>query len=181
MEQVTENTVVETDGEATSEATSEAPTKTTIRPDVSKMVKTGSGSYHKDDFLGNTLAGLSVEQVKQIAEQVGVEVGKYAHLNPGQQRMNIGNTLRKLVADTDERGLEGASLDKAVAANLASEKVRDKIEELATGMKAANAEAEAAEKAEKAAAAEAKAAAKEAAKKTKPAETAPADGEQKAE
>jgi len=144
-------------------------TKTAIRPDTSKMVKAKGGSFHKDDFLGHALAGLSVEQVKSIANTVGVEVSKYEHLNPGQQRMTIGNKLRALTKDVDENGLDGAALDKAVAANVESEKIRDQISVLAEEMKeagaAAKAEAAAAKEAAKAEKAEAAAAKKAAAAK----------------
>lgn len=122
------------------------PTKTSIRPNIANMVKTKGGSYHKDDFIGSVLAGLTVDQVKAVATECGLDVAKYSHLNPGQQRMTLGNSLRKLTNMVDENGLEGAVLDKAVDANLAAEKARDQIEELAAEMKEAN-EAAAAEKA----------------------------------
>lgn len=34
-----------------------------------------------------------------VAAEYRVDAGKYAHLNPGQQRMNVGNRLRPLVPD----------------------------------------------------------------------------------
>lgn len=75
--------------------------KVTIRPDTSKMVKSASGSFHKDDLIGNELAGLSLDQVKQIAGEVGIDHSKWSHLNNGQQRMIIGSTLRKINASED--------------------------------------------------------------------------------
>lgn len=72
-------------------------TKAKIRPNIANMVKTPGGSFHKDDAIGNALAGLTLEQVKHIAAETGIDVGKYAHLNNGQQRMTIGGILRKLV------------------------------------------------------------------------------------
>lgn len=156
-----------------------APTKPAIRPDTSKMVKTASGSYHKDDFVGSTLSGLTVAQVLVVAVLVGLEASKYAHLNPGQQRMTLGNQLRKMCAEVDETGLEGAALDKAVAANIESEIVRDLISAKAEELKAENAAAKeaadaakAAIKAEKAAAT----AAKKAAKAPKVADSAEGEG-----
>lgn len=116
--------------------------KTVIRPDTSKMVKAKGGSFHKDDFIGNTLSGLSVDQVKVIATEMGLDVEKYAHLNPGQIRMTLGNALRKLANVTEEDGTD---------AN------RARIEDLADGMKRANEEAAEAKAAEKADAAAAKA------------------------
>lgn len=70
--------------------------KIVIRPDITKMVKTKSGSYHKDDFIGNELTGLSLDQVKEIASAISVDTNKWSHLNNGQQRMTIGGVLRKL-------------------------------------------------------------------------------------
>lgn len=72
-------------------------TKAKIRPNIANMIKTPGGSFHKDDAIGNALAGLTLEQVKHIAAETGIDVGKYAHLNNGQQRMTIGGILRKLV------------------------------------------------------------------------------------
>lgn len=117
--------------------------KTTIRPDTSKMVKTANGSFHKDDFIGNKLAGLSVAQVLAIGAELGVDTGKYAHLNPGQQRMNVGNALRRMSANPE-----------------AAEKIATIADPMHEANAAAKAEAEAAK-------AEAKAA-KEAAKAAKP-------------
>lgn len=155
------------------------PAKPVIRPDVSKMIKTATGSYHKDDFVGSALAGLSVAQVLLVAVAVGLDDSKYSHLNPGQQRMTLGNQLRRMCAHFVEEGLEGAALDKAVAANVESEKVRDIVVALATEFKEANAAAkEAADaakvavKAEKAAAT----AAKKAAKAPKVADSAEGEG-----
>lgn len=135
------------------------PAKTSIRPDVSKMIKTANGSYHKDDALGHALAGLTVDQVKTIGTDLGVEVGKYAHLNPGQQRMNIGNALRRISADPE-------ALEKIV--NLAGTFKEGN---------AAKAEAEAAEKAAaKAAKAAEKAAKPKKEKKAKVADSAEGEG-----
>ena len=154
--------------------------KTVIRPDTSKMVKAKGGSFHKDDFIGNKLAGLTVAQVLTIGAEMGVEVSKYSHLNPGQQRMTLGNQLRARCADVSEDGLEGEALDKAIAANVASEKIRDTIEGLAAGMKESNANDAAAKAAEKEAAKAEKAAAaaeKKAAKKAKVADSAEGEGD----
>ena len=126
------------------EVTAVAGTK--IRPNIANMVKTKGGSFHKPDFVGTTLAGLTVEQVKEIGTGLGMDVSKYAHLNPGQVRMTIGNKLRAMTKDVEETGLEGAALDKAIAANVASEKVRDDVTEQANAFREAN-EAAAAEKA----------------------------------
>ena len=61
-----------------------AAKKTTIRPNIANMVKTAGGSYHKDDFVGNALAGLTLDQVKNISSEIGLDPSKYEHLNNGQ-------------------------------------------------------------------------------------------------
>ena len=134
-----------------------AATKTTIRPNIANMVKTAGGSFHKADFVGETLNGLTVDQVKEIGAELGLDVGKYSHLNPGQIRMTIGNKLRKTTKDvpeTNEDGspLEAKALDKAVAANKAAEEVRDTISTMADKFKETNAELAAEKLAAKAAA-----------------------------
>ena len=86
------------------EATTETPnpdtvsTKTVIRPDTSKMVKGARGTMHKGDFVGHALDGLSVDEALAVAAKVGLgdKVEKNRHLNPGQQRMCIGGSLRAL-------------------------------------------------------------------------------------
>jgi hypothetical protein len=80
-----------------------APAKTRITPNVANMVKT-NGSQHKDDVVGNALAGLKIDEVKEIAEEMGLDSAKYDHLNVGQQRMNLGNGLRRLAKS--EEGAE---------------------------------------------------------------------------
>ncbi len=41
--------------------------------------------------------GLNIEALYAVAAEYGVDGSAYRHLNPGQQRMNIGNRLRKCV------------------------------------------------------------------------------------
>ena len=81
--------------------------KTTIKPNTEKWAKT-DGKAHTDDFIGHTLAGLTLDQVKHVAEKVGVDHHKYDHLNVGQQRMNLGNRLRTLVKPNDKGTHEDA-------------------------------------------------------------------------
>lgn len=129
--------------------------KTAIRPNVANMVKAAGGSYHKDDFVGTTLNGLTVAQVLEIGTALGMEVAKYGHLNPGQQRMTVGNKIRKLTAIREVPEVGGKPDQKVVDANEAAAAVRDQIEDLAEAAKEANkaaAEAKAAEKAAKSAA-----------------------------
>lgn len=134
--------------------------KVSIRPNTAGMVKTKGGSFHKDDFIGTTLAGLSVAQVKEIAAGLGIEVGKYDHLNAGQQRMTIGNALRKLAADEEKANQIAAAADdlkeenEQVAADKVAAKEAAKVEKEAkkAAEKAAKAQAAADKKAQKAAA-----------------------------
>ena len=116
----------------------EVKAKVVIRPDTSKMVKTKGGSFHTDDFIGNALAGLTVDQVIVIGTEMGIDASKYTHLNRGQQRMTIGTALRKLAKN-------GEGDDAA------------KIENLADSFRADNEKAAEAKAAEKAAAKAAKA------------------------
>lgn len=40
---------------------------------------------------------LDLDLLHEVAAEFGVDASRYAHLNPGQRRMNVGNRLRKLV------------------------------------------------------------------------------------
>lgn len=142
--------------------TEQAVVKTAIRPNIANMVKTKGGSYHKDDFVGVTLAGLSVAQVLAIGSARGIDVTKYAHLNPGQQRMTVGNKLRAMTAIKEVPEIDGKPDQNICDANEKTAAVRDAIEDMAAEMKEANA-AEAQAKAD----AKAKAAAEKAAAKAK--------------
>lgn len=132
---------------------------TKIRPNIANMVKAPGGSFHKNDFVGNTLSGLTLDQVKEIAAAIGLNVDKYGHLNNGQQRMTLGNQIRKLTnGETGDANL-------ATVENLASQfkAMNEKAAADAAAAKEAVKAAKAQEKAEKEAA---KKAAKEAKAKT---------------
>ena len=138
-------------------------TKAKIRPNIANMVKTPGGSFHKDDFIGNSLAGLLLAQVIHIALKCGVDTNKYNHLNNGQIRMTLGGILRKLVKlpnvpeGTDYTEEQKEAADKANA-------VRGQITTLAGDFRDANKAADVARIAEKEAAIKAKADAKAAVK-----------------
>lgn len=141
--------------------------KTTIRPNITNMTKTPGGSYHKPDFIGDALAGLTVAQVLAIAVVVGLNADKYSHLNPGQQRMTLGNSLRKLTNIVEVPEVDGKPDQKVCDKNEAAAAVRDSITDLADKYRAENAAAkEAAAKAKADAKAE-----KAAAKAAKPTES----------
>jgi len=149
--------------------TTQTPTKTTIRPNIKNMIKTPGGSFHKDDTIGNALDGLTLEQVKHIATETGIDVGKYAHLNNGQQRMTIGGILRKLVKVPEvAEGVEAT--DKQKEALETATAVLSQINTLASDFRDANkaaADAAAAEKEAAKAEKEAAKAEKDAAKAAK--------------
>lgn len=70
-------------------------------------LKTASGSpvlATSNDVVVHLLAGKDTDGLKAIADEYGV-IWKWDHLNPGMQRMNLGNRLRALVrAGTIEIG-----------------------------------------------------------------------------
>lgn len=80
-----------------------AETKTVIRPNLKNYVraKSGSGkrSHRTDDFVARTLDGKTLDAIKSGAALLGVDVAKWEKLNPGQQRMLIGNALRHRLVD----------------------------------------------------------------------------------
>ncbi|MDB5704402.1 MAG: hypothetical protein JWN66_1518 [Sphingomonas bacterium] len=49
------------------------------------------------DRVNNRQGTLDLERLRSVAAEYGIDAAKYGHLNPGQQRMNIGNRLRRLV------------------------------------------------------------------------------------
>lgn len=71
---------------------------------IDKSVRTPSGGFSvsNGDDVAKSLNGLSLEQLEKIATRAGLadRLKKWAHLNPGMQRMNLGNVLR---AATDKK------------------------------------------------------------------------------
>lgn len=95
--------------------------KTKIAPDTDKYVTSraasGAKSLHTNDTVAIALDGLSIDQVKQVAGNMGVEeVNKYDHLNPGQIRMNLGNRIRGTFnkAEREKEGSGQSALTKAM-------------------------------------------------------------------
>jgi colicin import membrane protein len=71
---------------------------------VDKECKTAGGhaSVDKNDELAQKLRGLTIDEVYTHAEAILKEpkadlMAKYAHLNTGMQRMNLGNRMRAAV------------------------------------------------------------------------------------
>lgn len=71
-----------------------------------KVTKTKDGTRHVDnnDTIAKDLRGLDLDGVykvasKMLGESVRALKGKYGKLNPGMQRMNLGNRMRKATRD----------------------------------------------------------------------------------
>ena len=161
--------------------------KTRIEIETNNYVKgkgpSGGTTFHNGDAVATNLAGLSLEAVYSVASQamfVPVEdlQAKYGHLNPGQQRMNLGNRLRGLVQKVDkananlkegeEAGPSGAEILADIAKPFLEAAAAEIKEAEAARQKAA--EEKAAEKARKEAEKEAKKAEAKAAKEAAAAE-----------
>ena len=159
----------------TTEVTTPATDKTTIRPNLENYVtaKSASGkrTHRIDDLTARTLDGKSLEEVVSGGAALGIDVGKWAHLNNGQRRMLIGNAIRKMLTATKE------PLSEKALADVFGEPAAPYDAEAAAAAAKAAAEAKEKKAAEKAAAAEKKAAdnaAKAEAKKAADAEKAAA-------
>lgn len=151
------------------QTTEDAPTKTVIRPNIKNYVRAKSGAgkrtHRIDDFTARSLDGKTVEQVLEGGAKLGINVGKWSHLNPGQQRMLVGNAIRNLLNAKKD------PIEEAAVTAVFGEPAAPYDAEAAAAAKAAAEEERAAKKAAKEAAA-AEAAAKKAAKL----EAGPADG-----
>ena len=111
--------------------------KAIIRPNIANMVKTAGGSYHKDDFVGNALAGLTLDQVKNISSEIGLDPSKYEHLNNGQQRMTLGSQIRKHAADEEIQNVITNMSTEYREVNLAAAQEAAEAKEAAKAEKAA--------------------------------------------
>lgn len=90
---------------------------TRIRPDWSQLTKvqaaSGKRSFDNADTIAVKMRGKTLEEVAVIASEILADEGepmtakallaKYAHLNPGHQRMCIGNKVRAAI----KRGEDG--------------------------------------------------------------------------
>lgn len=99
--------------------------KTIIRANTEKYQRakaaSGAMSQHNGDAVAQTLVGLPLESVLAIANKMTSTdlTGKHAHLNVGQQRMNLGNRIRGAVAKINK------SIKKAEDALAAFEALTD--------------------------------------------------------
>ncbi len=168
--------------------------KTVIRANTEKYQRakaaSGAMSQHNGDVVASTLAGLPLESVLAIASTMtSVDLStKYAHLNPGQQRMNLGNRIRGAVAKINKSIEKAEAALAAFHASEAKEGVEAPVVPSVTGEQAltavaaeyvaaakAAAELEAKAAADAKAAKEAEAKAKAEAKAAKAKKEAPAD------
>lgn len=157
--------------------------KPSIRPKLDKyqasITATGSKSKICGDDVSASLSGLTLDETLTVASAVtGTDAaelqGKYKHLNPGQQRMNLGNVVRGALRNKDEAkaAKAKATFDKLTAAlrKVVDKRTKETANLKAEAKKAADkekeekAQAKQAEKAQKAADRKAKADAKPKAK-----------------
>ena len=166
-----------TDQNQTAEAA--APAKTVIRPNIKNYVRAKSGAgkrtHRIDDFTARSLDGKTVEQVLEGGAKLGINVGKWSHLNPGQQRMLVGNAIRNLLNAKKD------PIEEAAVTAVFGEPAAPYDAEAAAAAKAAAEEERAAKKAAKEAEKAAKEAAKAAAAEAGPADGAPSDASGSAE
>lgn len=79
----------------------------------------GAFSHHNGDIVAESLQGLELEEVYEVASKILTEAAtrgkpdaepvsidflqsKYGHLNAGQQRMNLGNRIRGAISAIDK-------------------------------------------------------------------------------
>lgn len=129
-------------------APTEAPAKTVIRPKLANYVRAksagGKRTHRTDDLTARTLAGKDLVEIKRGAALLGIDAAKWTHLNPGQQRMLVGNAIRKLLSD------DKVAVNEQTLLDIFGEPVAEYDAEKAAAEKAAADEAKAAKKAEKA-------------------------------
>lgn len=125
--------VTKTEGEVQATETAEVA-KTVIRPDTDTYVNgisaSGAKTQHNGDAVATALNGASVDEVATIAGTLlkadPAELkAKYAHLNVGQQRMNLGNRIRGIFNKL-EKAEEGTGVTALSAASADVRKIVDK-------------------------------------------------------
>jgi colicin import membrane protein len=85
---------------------------------VDDKVRTASGgkSISCGDQVAQALNGLTVDQLARVAKSAGLDLGKWKHLNPGMQRMNLGNSMRARMENGDNYEKEDiARIKKALS------------------------------------------------------------------
>ncbi len=79
--------------DAEAEANAKLATKSVISADRKR-------AYGKDqsngDLVATSLKGVPLTELRSVAEKAGIE-WRWDHLNPGMQRMNVGNRIRAVL------------------------------------------------------------------------------------
>jgi len=112
--------------------TDETEDKVVIKPDTSNYTDTrssaGSKSQHNGSPVAIALAGMTVDEVKDVADTLGLEdLDRYKHLNAGQQRMNLGNRIRGRIKAIDVENAKQVTESKAEGATKAQVKAATKL------------------------------------------------------
>lgn len=59
------------------------------------VAASGSATFSCGDTVAKLLESRHLDAIRELAARNGIETAKYLHLNPGHQRMILGNMLRK--------------------------------------------------------------------------------------
>jgi hypothetical protein len=92
------------DGEEMTSAHNMAAKLQAARERYTKVQRGNRTSFHNGDIVAQCLNGLELYDVFKVwallsGESAEVIRTKYEHLNPGQQRMNTGNRIRRLIKE----------------------------------------------------------------------------------
>jgi hypothetical protein len=116
-----------------------------IAPDTSNYTDTrtagGKRSQHNGSPVAVALAGMTVDEIKDVAEAMGIEdVDKYDKLNAGQVRMNLGNVIRGQISRIDKANaaqvVKANSEDATKAEKSAATKLKSGADQLEAATKA---------------------------------------------
>jgi len=107
-----------------------------IRPNIQNMVKGrsahNSATFNCGDVVANSLAGWPIENVRDLAQSLGIDPTAYDHLNNGHQRMILGQRFRKLVKTQNQAHGSDPSLPTGEAwfAEKAQDYAPEEVEEV---------------------------------------------------
>jgi hypothetical protein len=62
---------------------------------VKSKAASGASTLNCGDEVAEVMSGCTLAAVHDFAAKYDIDVSKYSHLNPGHQRMVIGNVMRK--------------------------------------------------------------------------------------
>lgn len=80
------------------------------KKDKSKKTESGSVVVHCGDGLAVRMAGLDNDAIAKVGRENKVDMAKWAKLNPGQIRMNLGNVLRGKIRRNEDVTIQGKSI-----------------------------------------------------------------------